>query len=492
MVQDVPRSASTLSSLRMAGTIREVVRPAARWRATIGDERREGTLDGVVIVERDGAPIKITAPGEVLVGDVTRSRLAWSELADRFGLARGDIPPYAVAELELLELVPDVPIDVVAAVTEEGFDDDGGLRVAPTRQPRAAHASILGVGVDATAHVDKQLAPRATSTASPPDQAEVRWYERVLAALFTVTADDLAALAMLACGGALISIAWAGGADRDASIAFTLGMTALIVGLVPWARVEPFYAREKRFGRAVHLQLWGRCFGFAGGALLLWLGLGIAAGALAVAPGDERHGVSVIATFALGAIIVMLIGDVIARPTLLRLAALSRKGATTGRLRVARPVTLGGRPAALGRYEVWKTGWMTDAQNRSKSTIRMTAEHYLAVPSIVLETEDGPLTIDTSELAWTSTVRFRDTTRTDGGYDVVQAVSPDARVVVDGAREEGPPATLRARGTVPVYLLAGPDDPARWAARVVRLRWLARVVMVASVPALVWSSGWLG
>lgn len=480
---------SSSSALRLVGTVREVPTPIIRWRADIEGDVRTGTCDGEFLLERGGETIRITARGQDVHGDTTRVRLAWRELAERFGLALSTIPPFTEVTLELVELAPGMRVDVAGEVTEHGFAADGGPRDAPSRHVRSARAIAIGVGNDATKRVEQELAARARPTPPREPAQSVRWYEPVLGAILSMTADDVVEVAMIAIVGAVFAIAWTHAGDLQAAVGFSLGAVALFVGLHPAARIEPFYAREKRYGRAIHLDLRGRSFAFGLGLFLLVMGFGVATGALSTAPGDERHGAPVIAAFALGAIAVMVAGDIYSRSTLRRLASLGGTAAISGRLRTAKPVTLGGRPAALGRYEVWKSGWYTDSENRQKSTLRCEATHYSAVPSVVIETADGELTINTSEIAWTSTLWFRDTTRTDGGYDLVQYVPPDARVVVRGSRVD---ATLSAQGTEPVYLLAGPADPARWSRRVVRWRQLGRVVMIACVAGLLWASRWFG
>lgn len=478
------------TELRGAGTVSEVVSPVVRWRAKVGDEKRDGTCDGVFVVDSGEMSMKVTARGHDLRGESKREKMAWSELAARFNLALGAIPPFTEASVDILEISVGTEVAVVGEVTERELGADGGPRTAPTARPSALRATVIGIGDRADVLVDRELAELAREPAPKKRTLKKRrWHQRLLSSLESMTATDFADAFLLVIACVLLIVAGkiaSGPTGIRAPIGFACGVVAFAVALRPGKQLEPFRAREKVHGRVMHLEAATRCVAFAFCVLPLALGLGIATGALPTGPDGARDGAPVIAMFGLSLIGALLIGEIVARPTVRRLAALAGRDGIEGMLRVQKPESLGGRAAALGRIEDWESYWYDSAKGR-KSSERMKSARFASASKLTIETDNGKLDIDPAEVAWASTIKFRH--EIGGGWQIIRLVPATERVVVHGMRDG---TKLRSHGLSAVLLFGGPAAPRAWAARAVRWRYFTQAVLIASAAGLLWSSGWLG
>jgi hypothetical protein len=466
--------------IRKASVVREVVEPVLRWEAEVVNKTFTGSRDGAVVAD-DGLTIKVR--GADLRGDRVRTKAPWSEVATRFGLPAGDAAPFSEVTLEIIELVPGAAIEVIGEVTDYALADDGGPRDAPTSRPRTVAASIVGIGKRASELVDSELAKREREARPRRGLARKGLGRRVVSAIASMSAAQIADVVVLAIAAALLVIAARvafRASNLHAVVGFVCGVVAITAALRPRHVLVPFRAREKVHGRVWHLDVVWRCAAFVFAMFPLVMGLGISTGSVPVGPGDHvRVGAEMIAAFGLGLIAIFVAGEVIGQRTVANLSRLASAEAIEGVIRTSKPQRFGDRSGVLGLTENWDSAWTTDAKGNSRTTNRMKSASFAAAPSFTVEEVE----VASSDVAWASTLRFRHDPKT-GGWNMHEIIPANARVVVVGAREGD---RLRANGLSPVLLFGGPAEPKQWARRAVRARYITRAILAASAVGLVWS-----
>jgi hypothetical protein len=483
-------------AIRLAGTIHEIVRAPGRWRVEVGGTTTVVDEAGELIVDVDGAAVRVDIVEGALCDDGAIAKGGWGELVPGCGgrFAAGLAPAFTPATLEMVTLASGAQVEIYGEVVSRAFADDGGMRDAPSSRVDRVRALLISSGDDRTARIG-----RAVEARFPPASrlARASWAARRAEARKAIALDpgtrdpgspryrpERITIAHALVWAAITIVATVLGVANDDHRFRVLALAAAVGALVyrPGPPVRPFRALDKRYGASLHpTEGWW----FASLAIWTFVALTVWASWSARAVGYV----------ALAMIVIVFATGLAGAPTYARHRRLRRAPLWKGELGVhaafegvvgdPTPIKIGDANVAIGRG----TGF---DETIGSDPDRVVWHRFHSDGTFLVKTDAGVVEISPQQIVWSTTVTIRATTdHQSADYEVVEIIPVGGRVLAAGwieAGEGGGPPKLSARGTEPALLVAtGPaGEPRYWLAQLARTRVISALGLLGIGVVLGW------
>ena len=482
-------------TVRLRGKARVVAEGRTPFRRTtlVEGDKTLGTVDlgefdldmvdgGTVAVEAPKERLRLFgAPAKVLRG-------AWSELRDMpeaSGLARNEVAPFSSVELHVVTIEDGDRIEVYGTVFEEAFDEaTGTLRTAAVKRPSRMLAEMIAFD-DANemramtlAIADlKSTAKRETETKPAQPDKDARSKDP--------TRPVPAAWIPVGIGAAIIAahVVWI--ANARATEAWSIELMAVCWAVVafvfrPTREVPDFFNRDKSTKEESAVKYMMGVLLFATPEMMLgWY-------SESTSPSPTTF---LIVTFAflIGWFFIILwwrshtyslYARMIGTPRVAISEASGKSGTCSGVVSDSTPVQVAGRQAAIGVVTEFKT-------RRGNET----SAKFFGNGTFVIDTSEGPISVDPSECMWASSEEERQEAMVFR-HSVSRWIPVGGKIAACGryvnyTKKGAPPLRLVSEGANPVILFATNDiDPLRLATRIVSQRRITLLGILAVTLAL--------
>ncbi|MBA3545026.1 MAG: hypothetical protein H0T76_00940 [Nannocystis sp.] len=492
-----------VEAIRIVGSVREILRPPSHWTARVGKTGSRADREGEMVVEVDGAPVRVTVPQGALVGDPQTTTGAWGELVEqtdgRFPATLA--PAFEQGRIERLELAIGDVVEIYGEVAARQLLDDGELRDAPSRRVTVVRALIVAAGAARSSRLDREIEERF-----PPAQRPVgpSWFEKrreaaVLLAkhpgtkepghrLYRHDAPEVVAIRVafvLAIGLAVASLV----TQSPHITVWAFMLVTYVVLLRPRPARAHYRMLERSYSGVFLVPDWVWEWPFM--VLVVVIPMSVMTSPL-------DFGATSILPVTLLAIALSIVVGVMSMRTYALHGKLLRAppwdgsfdafAAIEGIVEDPTPATLGEKQVAIA------IGMGLGFKNTpGRDPDKRLWHRFYGDGTFLVQTEHGAVEVSPQHIVWATSVKGRHyDVKGPADYERFEIIPVDGRVLAAGwiAKNERGQLQLKARGTTPALLIAtGPHgEPRDWLRRLVRTRVVSGLLVpvVAAIGVAVW------